>query len=343
MEELEEHYHDILKTYDDNRKARSKALGALFVTTKRAAECFDWYDDKRQSEQSAREPAIPTDDEFFSAIKNTNFSRFDEIALLTEFLALPYAPYVPVGIIDGIQYRLNPTPHTLRNDISTSYSIPKGYQLLPEVFLGVNFEMGNATAVDLSDQDGYNSDKENMPPRQPHNFDSILPITPPLTPLHNGATINGGFVFYQLGNLEFYPSNDSNPNPEDLVSRDWIDTNFVIVIKLLSDGTQNGVYIMYNDNVICDCGERHNEGRPKAGGFLSSKSDYVSDDDSDDDSDGDEVEQEVNLPIFCAAIAARFEDLAHGKELHVNPLIAQTTEFSRVMRTPDGKFIAQGN
>ncbi|PVH94601.1 hypothetical protein DM02DRAFT_618493 [Periconia macrospinosa] len=226
----------------------------------------------------------------------------------------------------------------LRNDRATDYNVAPEDQLLPEVMLGLKFDFSSAT--DTSDQEGAESEKENARSGQ---RSTNLPPTPPLTPLDSPprTSPSDGFVFYQLGRLEYYPSTTADLEQEELISEDWVDSGFVVVIQVLSNGMKGGIYLIHNHNKICDCGDRHNKSGDTLGGVLPTKYDFLSE--SDSEYDNDEEDELLDTRIYGAFIAAKFEDLVHGKELQVKPFTRKIKEFTRVVKTSNGVYTRQGD
>lgn len=342
-EELQEKAARVKEIRDDHplgSKERVKALVELFPSDLHSSEFFKWERDNVVSKlyPERQKQTVPTAAQFISMIDNVDLNSTEQVEHLDEILNLRVMPYIAVGSLQGYRYRLSPATFALCSDGATNHSIPNGYRLLSKTFLGICTDSSHGSPAE-SDQD-TDSDKESSTSSK--RCDSK--VTPPNPPQSlTGSSALETFVVKQLGLLEYYPSS-RELSARELVNSNWLNTKFVVVVKVQRDGTHGDIYIVYNDNPFCDdCGDRHNDSGLKEGGYLPTKRDVIAptEDDLGDKKEHNLDGEQADSRIHCAKIATKFEHLCHGKEIEVVPVAGKMTKLTRVLISPNDGFLGQ--
>ncbi|KAF1948394.1 hypothetical protein CC80DRAFT_541020 [Byssothecium circinans] len=185
---------------------------------------FSWL--VKQNKPQPKQP-IPSAEDYIVTIKSTNFKKNGDIAHLTQLLDLPAAPYIALGTSKRIPYRLLPNAHELVADKDPNFNKPGGSALLPDTFLGVNFNDAGPASEDKDESSGK---------------DSVMP---------SPDRDEDGFVFYQLGQLECWPCYWGPLTEDDKLKR-WKDTGFAVGVKVSRSGIPGNIYIFFNFNPMDD-------------------------------------------------------------------------------------------
>jgi hypothetical protein len=173
---------------------------------------------------------IPSAAEYIAKIKNTKYANDDEVSQLTEMLSLPAFPYIGLGKHQNHVYRLAPNPRLLapiREDTG-----PTQRDILPHIFLGINKNIEPLP----KDEKRKRTRKENNSDESNESTDSTS---------NNDDT---GFVFYQLGMLEYASAEESVQDPEmsNPNSLFWCDSGYVVVVLIDSNGNAADTHLLYN-------------------------------------------------------------------------------------------------
>ncbi|KAI2621118.1 hypothetical protein GGR54DRAFT_89515 [Hypoxylon sp. NC1633] len=172
---------------------------------------------------------IMTPAQLVNRIDSINFFNEDEHErLLTEGLRAHVRPWVPLGKIGNHLYRLAPSPAGLRAQREEDKQNPN---LLPACYLGVN------TTVQ---------------PQQPE-----LPLSRRATNLSAQSDMSAesddadapGFIFHQLGALEYIEADSEDELPTSLGEADdwdWERTCFMVVARLGPFGRASGIYVIFD-------------------------------------------------------------------------------------------------
>lgn len=317
LESMHERLLEARSKYPRYSAESRKATDAIYGSEENMDEYLDWFCTKRQSILHISKPASPTYKEYKSLISEANFNNKSNLEHLSEVLDLPAKPHVPIGTWGGIRFSLFPCTDTLLSDDSDRYQVYDNDCDLPESFLHVCID------VQASNDHGHEGTRSVMP-------------SPPLTPPR--ALLQKEFVIFQLGMLKFFPSSSRKLSDGESLSDEWVDTGFVVVMKVHPNGTQGGIYIIYNSDQVCDCDDQYNRGEPKLGGYLPIDHTLMGSPKDNVDEQTRHKKHQGTGKIFCAHIADNFESLGHDKDFEVLPFDGPVNKLSRVIKTPDGAF-----
>jgi hypothetical protein len=293
------------KRYSEAHEA-SEYLSKAFPTDSDLANYQKWLCAKTESRVSilsAFEPEIPPAEEYIFTIANATFNDNGKIAQVIEMLDLPAAPYIGLGTCEGLGYRLVPNPQVLTHSKDPDCSGKNGSKLLPEAFLGVNFNCEPST------QGTSRSRRQNFSEE-------------PNTSANSDNAETNGFVLFQLGHLEVYSGywDDVKDKQEYLVAQEeWSDTGFAVVVKLSQYGTTKDIYIMFNFNPLSEIEGERTMRQGDVWGKL-----------------GDGHSQ-----VTCARIAEHIKDLGHDKPFALDLIHQVVPEYVRVIRRLDGLILRQ--
>lgn len=184
---------------------------------------------------------IPSAAEYIAKIKDTKYTNDDEVAQLTELLSLPAFPYIGLGVHKGCGFRLAPNPRLLAPTTADSDHEQTQRDVLPHIMLGVN---KNVEPLPTDQQKRKRTRKENNSDESNESTDSTS---------NNDET---GFVFYQLGRLEYVSADQWDPTIQDPNSLFWQDSGYVVVVLIDSNGNGADTYLLYNFRPLED-GTRH--------------------------------------------------------------------------------------
>ncbi|PVH97311.1 hypothetical protein DM02DRAFT_685475 [Periconia macrospinosa] len=264
-------------------------------------------------EKRPKRPAIevPPLETYQEKIQTRDFRDDDQIYELTSLLNNGYAQYIPLGTLMGISYRLIPGTGVLISDLPTKYKSywkRDGSQVLSDSFLAMNPHI-----VPLVRPSHYpRSGREDTSPTESNAVSALR------------SEENDGFVFFQLGYLEYTECPLEELENRRYTHDGWIDSKFAVVLRLTPEGIRDGVYIVFCLNFLyvdpCD-GERSR--------YTYTRTNYS----------WGYLPKNPDTQIFYAKIADRFEDLAEGKEFSLTHIHQRAAELTRVVRTPNGIFM----
>jgi hypothetical protein len=251
--------------------------------------------------QSRVRDLTPVDrDVLINKIDSMNYRNDYAQSVLVDWLERDVKPWIPIGKDQIAHYRLVPGAYCLMAH-KDDYNTP--HQILCENVLGVN---------------------TNIAPRKPARDRSQQQNMPEISTASN-ETDNGkgGFVFHQLGTLEYFAGARSQTTSMDKLGRSaWLSTGFCVVVRFGSAGQAKGIYLIYDmfpENV-----------------------------------DGDRVEIESGntwgrlvpdaaLQFSCAKVGATLRELQPGsdgfKALTLTELIGHPVELIRAARSSNGGII----
>lgn len=150
-------------------------------------------------------------------------------------------PHIPVGHRRGIAYRLVPNTTHLGPTKEINWDDDK--HIYPEMFLGIN-----ATADTTSGPSGRpsRSRAHNLTDESTQSGDSDTPND------------ESGFVFYQLGALQFTTEleDPATTDIQVISSKQWIETGYVLVVKVGAAGNAEDIYILFNYRPEDENGDR---------------------------------------------------------------------------------------
>ncbi|KAF2108197.1 hypothetical protein BDV96DRAFT_587885 [Lophiotrema nucula] len=217
------------------------------LKTKADFDAYSAWSDAKINAMIKAEVSVPSARKIMSLIKGTDFRNSGQRAHLNEVISKPAHPYLGLGHHHGWAYRLSPNPWLLSTTPDDSGGFEDNREVLLSTILGMNHgvepapvEVGTkrdrreANISDESADSGYHSsDKPND---------------------------ETGFVFYQLGSLLATSHSTFIQLPEaqcDAKSVDWIDTGYVVVVRIHSDGKSGPVWLLCNFNPQDENGDQH--------------------------------------------------------------------------------------
>lgn len=281
-----ERFHDKMRSIPIDETARS--VGAYFSVMKNRDDrkaYNKWKMRQTLKERDKVAPSIPSAADYVKAIVETKYTNDNEVARLTGMLSLPAFPYIGLGTHVNCGFRLAPNPELLAPTFEDLVRRPgPKHDVLPYIFLGVN---KNVEPLPM-DEMREGTQKESNSSKSNHSTD---------------ATSNNdesGFVFYQLGKLEYVPADswDADAAVQDPKRLFWWDTGYVVVIVIDSDGNGKDIHLLYNFRPQDEEDGKRYQVDDSAWGWLP----------------GD--------PIRRAGVklAGRFSDLQHGYPIHIPDL-----------------------
>jgi hypothetical protein len=200
--------HKMMRDLHDDRDASDAYFASKLKTGDDVLEYLDWQHEMKQAKHRKTIPQIPKAAAYVSKITGTRYTNDDEVAQLTEMLDLPAFPYIGLGNHQGNGFRLAPNPRLLaptKEDFDMSQR-----DILPEIMRGINKNVEPLPA----NEEGKSTRKENNSDESTESTDSTS---------NNDDT---GFVFYQLGALEYVSAEAWKPElaASDPNSFYWCDT-----------------------------------------------------------------------------------------------------------------------
>ena len=154
-----------------------------------------------------------------------NYNSAIDRSKLVSAVEQEVVPWIPVGNDwDGDIYSIVPGAYGLRSDQLK----PKtgGLELVSDNVLGVNTNVQTRNPVGRREA---NLSEEST---QSNNSDD---------------SDVGGFVFHQIGTLEYWGDEPENfQNMEDAARGPWLETGFCVVMRFTRSGGANGLYIIYD-------------------------------------------------------------------------------------------------
>lgn len=169
-------------------------------------------------------------------ICETNYQQDSEVVELTGMLDSPAFNYIGLGIRNGHGYQLAPNPRVLTATREIHWDDIQ--EIMPPMFLRINKNVrlvGAGEKRKRSRKDNWSGESNVSNTSNGHNDDS-------------------GFVFFQLGHLEYCPTEYWNPdNPHH---DKWIATGFAVVVKIDSKGHAQDTHILFNFHPKDEDGDR---------------------------------------------------------------------------------------
>ena len=166
-------------------------------------------------------------------IYSTNFKIKDEVNKLVGMMERDVKPWIVVGSSEGVYYRLIPGAYNLKPDKD---SYPPGEEVRYIDILGINTNVSPPIA---------NRREQNVSTESADSNDSDVQ--------------ENGFVFHQLGRLEYLDDYINNFKPNDwdqLGKADWEPTGFCVEVEILANGFGSSIYAIYDMHPRTEWGER---------------------------------------------------------------------------------------
>src|SRR5579862_7014159 len=131
---------------------------------------------------------------------------------------------------------------------------------------------------------------------------------------------SAGFVFHQIGNLEYWGGNPDNLRTyEDAANGTWFPTRFHAVMRFGRNGAANGVYVIYD---------------------FYPEDEYLQERRKLDDPDWGHLPSDLlDQPISIAKIANKITDLRFGRTFDFVGPLDYPVELVRAMKTPKDTII----
>lgn len=179
--------------------------------------------DKKENEPISRSTLL-------DMIATMNCTTNTHCTMLLDTIGRTTVPWIPIGTgEEGVPHRL--APGAGRGLLPDREAPDIKERILNDDILGVNTNVQPATPMHL----------ESRRKRRLSQMSSDL-----------NADVDckdGGFVFHQLGPLEYWSGNNDLKvlqNPNLAKEGMWMPTRFYVVIRFSSDGTPGGIYIVYD-------------------------------------------------------------------------------------------------
>ncbi|PVH97313.1 hypothetical protein DM02DRAFT_730639 [Periconia macrospinosa] len=270
----------------------------LFKDKEEMFEFAGWIANRglRRAQASSR-LVLPPITELQNAITHTNYRNDDEVQNLDKLL--DDDPYVPLGTVNGIAYRLMPRSTVLQSDREPGYDPSILASLVYDYFLAIDF---NST--------------------HPASNDAPAPTEPDRSS-NSDPKDDKGFVFFQLGDLEWTPCLPKNLTNQERLHGKWLPTDFVVVLRLSKWGKPSGIYIVYNFHPFN--GKSGPEFAYVTRPFHSSRGRL----------------RNYEKQIFCAKIAGDFGDFKERKPFALTEVVQEPKEIVRVIKNAEGLLLTQ--
>ncbi|KAI9774039.1 MAG: hypothetical protein M1839_001924 [Geoglossum umbratile] len=258
---------------------------------------YDWVMRRQDERLFARQMTNISPEELTEMLATMNYNDPEARGKLVDVLERTVVPWLPVGSdrAGGI-YRIVPGAYGLLPDQQN----PKtNRELVSMNVLGVNTNVQPAIPS--------RSRKANFSEASTRSNES-------------DDSDYAGFVFHQIGNLEYLGSNpNSLKTYADAAKGSWFSTKFHAVMRFGRNGAADGVYVIYDfypeDEYLQ---ERRKLDNPDWG--------YLSSDVSD-------------KPISIAKIANKITDLRFGRTFDFAGPLDYPVELVRAMKTPEDTVI----
>jgi hypothetical protein len=190
-------------------------------------EAYSTWLSKRADERMAAffSTPIPRED-LKEMIATINFNNATSRGKLVNAIQQSIVPWIPVGSDrNGEIYRIVPGAYGLLPD-QLEPKTESGRELVSMNVLGVNTNVQPKIPVGrrqakLSEESSKSNESDDME--------------------------TGGFVFHQLGALEYWGDEAENlTSYEDAANGEWLPTLFRVVVRFGRNGAANGIYIVYD-------------------------------------------------------------------------------------------------
>ncbi|KAH0562428.1 hypothetical protein GP486_002880 [Trichoglossum hirsutum] len=131
---------------------------------------------------------------------------------------------------------------------------------------------------------------------------------------------NGGFVFHQIGTLEYWGGEVENfQSLEDAANGPWLNTKFCAVVRFGRNGAANGIYIIYDFYPEDEDGERNWKNTSDGWGILRE----------------DRTQQQFSI----AKLADTITELRFGRTFNLTEVLDYPVEIVRAVKTPEDAII----
>jgi hypothetical protein len=277
-------------------RGRVKAIHEKWPTKADHMAYYDWSSRRADNEMAREMVPVPRED-LVTMITTMNYNRDTDRGRLVNALERVIVPWIPVGSHrNGEIYRIAPGALGLQADDND----PKtDRELVPDNVLGVNTNVQPTVP--------YRSRKANFSEVSTKSNES------------DDSEI-GGFVFHQIGALEFWGGKVGNfRSYKDAARGPWLPTRFCVVIRFGKSGTANGVYLIYDFYPRDESGER----------------DLRMDSDDWGQLPGDRSSQQFSV----AKIADEITELRFGRTFELRDVLDYPVELVRTVKTPQDAII----
>ncbi|KAH6844822.1 hypothetical protein B0I37DRAFT_378378 [Chaetomium sp. MPI-CAGE-AT-0009] len=216
---LAKKFEDVIREIEDQDIDQCKATIDRHITDPEERKAFDNYISTRE-----RPPPFTTAEEFVQAVDSTDFSNLKACSRLLDGMRVKYPIVVPMGFDGDILYQLATDAFILgAHPQEDTMAAPSSDPLLRTCFLGVNLTVQPPEPSGPMSRRHYGLNKISTRPAKGDHTDSP------------------GFVFFQLGQLQYANPKNGRKGPWD-----WQDTDFVVVARLGASGRVDGIYAIYN-------------------------------------------------------------------------------------------------
>jgi hypothetical protein len=239
-------------------------------------------------------------DVLINKVDQMNYRNDPEQAELVDWLERDAKPWIPIGKDQKEHYRLVPGAYCLMAH-KVDYSTPR--EMLWENVLGVN---------------------TNVAPRKPNRDRSQQQSMSEISTMSNETDDGkGGFVFHQLGTLEYFAGDRRQTTSMSKLGRGaWRSTGFCVATRFDSAGQSKGIYLIYDMFPENDYGDRVEIESGDSWGRLV---------------------PDAALQFSCARVGATLRELQPGptgfKDLTLTELISHPVELVRAVRSSNGDII----
>lgn len=228
-----------------------------------------------------------------------NFNNVTSRGKLVNAIQRTIVPWIPVGSDrNGEIYRIVPGAYGLRPD-ELEPKTEVGRELVSLNVLGVNTNVQPKIPVgrrqaDLSEESSKSNESDDMD--------------------------TGGFVFHQLGSLEYWGDEAENlTSYEDAANGVWLPTLFRVVVRFGTSGAANGIYIIYDFYPEDEDGSRGQKTENECWGQLP--------------------EDKSGQRVSIARIANKITDLGFGRTFDMTEVFNYPVELVRTVSTKEGALI----
>ncbi|KAI9861222.1 MAG: hypothetical protein M1813_005395 [Trichoglossum hirsutum] len=257
---------------------------------------YDWSE-KRADDKMKQEMTPISREDLKTMIATMNYNSKIARGKLVTAVDRPIVPWLPVGSHqNGGIYRIVPGAYGLQPDQPD----PKTDRTLVSMnVLGVNTNVQPTLPV--------RSRKANFSEASTKSNES------------DDSEI-AGFVFHQIGTLEYWGDKDENFHSfEDAARGPWLPTGFRVVVRFGRNGAANGIYIIYDFYPKDAWGERE----------LKITGDYW----------GRLPQDRSNQQFSIAKLADTIIELRFGRKFTLTEVLDYPVEIVRAMKTPEDAII----
>jgi len=239
-------------------------------------------------------------DDLINKVDRMNYRNDHEQAELIDWMERDMKPWIPIGKDQTKYYRLVPGAYCLMAH-NVDYNMPR--EMLSENVLGVN---------------------TNVAPRKPARDRSRQQSMPEVSTMSDETDDGkGGFVFHQLGTLDYFAGDRSQTTSMSKLGRGaWLSTGFCVVVRFDSAGQSKGIYLIYDMFPENDYGDR---AEIESGDTWGRLVPYAA------------------LQFSCARVGATLRELQPGptgfKALTLTEVISHPVELVRAVRSSNGGII----